>query len=46
MLTFPSFEDRLIVLVSGLVMALGLMYIVNRLRVRSEKKSAGEAQDP
>jgi hypothetical protein len=38
MLTFPAIQDRLIVLASGLIMAAGLAFIVNRMRVRSEKK--------
>ena len=41
MLTFPAFQDRMIVLAAGLLMVLGLVYIVNRLRMRGEAKRAG-----
>lgn len=37
-LTFPAFPDRIIVLAAGLVMVLGLAYIVNRMRERTEAK--------
>ena len=37
-LTLPAFQDRMVVLVAGLVMILGLVYIVNRMRERSEAK--------
>ena len=38
MLTFPAFQDRMVVLAVGLVMVLGLAYIVNRMRMRGEEK--------
>lgn len=41
MLIFPALGDRLIVLVTGLVMVGGLAYIVNRMRVRAEEKEPG-----
>jgi hypothetical protein len=41
MLTFPAIQDRLIVLASGLIMAAGLAYIVNRMRVRSDERRLG-----
>jgi hypothetical protein len=39
MLTFPAFQDRLIVLATGLVMVLGLAYIVNMMRRRGDQRS-------
>jgi hypothetical protein len=45
-LIFPAFIDRIVVLVTGLVMLLVLGYVVNRMRVRTEKqKSRGENQE-
>ena len=41
MLTFPALQDRMIVLAAGLVMLLGLVYIVNRLRMRGEAMRSG-----
>lgn len=41
MLTFPALQDRVVVLAAGLVMVLGLVYIVNRLRKRGEAKRSG-----
>ena len=41
MLTFPALQDRMVVLAAGLVMVLGLVYIVNRLRMRGEAKRSG-----
>jgi hypothetical protein len=41
MLTFPAFQDRMVVLAAGLVMVLGLVYIVNRMRIRGEAKRSG-----
>jgi hypothetical protein len=40
MLTFPAFQDRLIVLAAGLLMVLGLVYLVNRMRMRGDAKRA------
>ncbi len=46
MLTFPAFQDRVVVLAAGLVMVLGLAYIVNRMRMRREaQKPGGDIQD-
>ena len=45
-LIFPAFIDRIVVLVTGLVMLLGFGYIVNRMRIRTEEqKSRGDGQD-
>jgi hypothetical protein len=45
-LTFPAFQDRIVVLAAGLVMVLGLAYIVNRMRMRGEEKQKnGESED-
>ncbi len=41
MLTFPAIQDRLIVLASGLIMAAGLAYIVNRMRVSIHIQDTG-----
>ncbi len=41
MLTFPAVQDRLVVLASGLILIAGLAYIVNRMRLRSEKRRSG-----
>jgi|GEM_PF-3526125 len=41
MLTFPALTDRLVVLAAGLIMAAGLAYIVNRMRLRAEKRRSG-----
>jgi hypothetical protein len=40
MLTFPALQDRLIVLATGLVMVVGLAYIVNTMRKRAEERGA------
>jgi len=44
-LTFPELHDRMVVLAAGLVMVLGLAYIVNMMRVRRKKASSGDIQD-
>ena len=45
MLVFPALADRLIVLGTALVMAGGLGYIVNKMRVRTEQKvQSGESK--
>ena len=44
-LTFPELHDRMVVLAAGLVMVLGLAYIVNKMRVRRKKASSGDIQD-
>ena len=38
MLVFPQLSDRLIVLVTGIVMCGGVAFLVNRLRQRSDRE--------
>ncbi len=45
MLVFPALEDRLVVLAAAIVMAGGLAYIVNRMRVRSESGRQGPGNE-
>ena len=44
MLTFPAFQDRVIVLATGLVMILGLAYIVNRMRIRGKQRGGSSIE--
>ena len=44
-LTFPALQEKIVVLAAGLVMVLGGVYIVNRMRERTEaKRRSGDNQ--
>ena len=45
MLTFPGLQDRMIVLATGLMLAAGLAFIINRLRLRADRRDSEVRQD-